>query len=87
MSHHSHDHQKLVLAAESIKRAQLALQDLVQQVYPIGTQLKAELGGHVVHLEVTGHNLFYWSGAGDLIGVNLKTGKPRRFHFGQIITE
>lgn len=74
-------------AAEAVKLAQLALQDLVKAAYPVGTELKAELGGHVLHLKVTGHNRFYGAGAGELHGVNLKTGKPRCFHFSQVIRE
>lgn len=80
-------HQDLVAANNAIKEAQLSLQALIKGVYPVGATVSAHIGGRVVRLEINGHNGAYWSGAGHLHGVNLKTGKPRRFHFSQIIAE
>lgn len=86
MSRCPYNHQDLVEANNAIKEAQLSLQALIKGFYPIGATVSAHLGGRVVRLEITGHNGAYWAGAGDLHGVNLKTGKTRRFHFSQIMT-
>jgi hypothetical protein len=86
MSQCPYGHQDLVQANNAIKVAQLSLQALIKGVYPVGVTVTANLGGHLVHLEITGHNGAYWAGAGDLHGVNLKTGKTRKFHFSQIVT-
>lgn len=82
-----YDHEDLVKANDAIKEAQLSLQALIKGVYPIGATVDVQMGGHRVTVEITGHNGAYWAGAGDLHGVNVKTGKTRRFHFGQIIRD
>lgn len=87
MSHYPYDHQDLVQANNAIKEAQLSLQALIKGVYPVGVTVSVRLGRVVAQVEITGHNGAYWAGAGDLHGVNLKTGKTRRFHFSQIVTE
>ena len=62
-----------------IKQAQKNLCAQAVKDYPIGTLLSVVLGGHMILLEVTGHNKFYWCDAGTIYGENVATGKHRSF--------
>lgn len=72
-------------ATEKVKQAQLALIEAVGKAYPVGTEVVARLGTHRVHLRVTGPRTTYWSGAGQMFGVNVKTGTQREFYDSDVV--
>lgn len=86
MSLSRYTHQDLVQADNAIKEAQISLQCLVRDVYPVGTEVSVKFGRYLVRVKISDHGRAYWSGAGDLFGVNVQTGKVRRFHYGQIVS-
>jgi len=86
MSLSRYTHQDLVQGDNAIKEAQIALQCLVREVYPVGTEVAVKIGRHLVRVAIAGHNQSYWYGAGYLYGVNVATGKERRFHYSQIVS-
>lgn len=83
----TYQHHDLVQADKVITEAQLSLNALVKDVYPAGDSVRVKLGAHIVLVQITDHHTAYWSSAGYLFGVNLKTGRTRKFHFSQIVIE
>lgn len=83
----TYQHHDLVQADNAIKEAQLSLNALVKEVYPVGDSVRVKLGAHTVLVQITDHHTAYWSSAGYLFGDNLKTGRTRKFHFSQIVSE
>lgn len=53
--------------------------EAVQRTYPIGAHLTAELGGHSISIEVTGHSASWWHRPGLIYGRNRVSGADRRF--------
>jgi len=82
-----YNHQDLVEANNVIKEAQLSLQALITGVYPIGAEVAVRIGRNVVRVAICGYGASYATSPGDLWGDNIATGRRRRFHFSQIITE
>lgn len=56
----------------------------VQHTYPKGAKVLADVGGHLITVEITGHGA-YWSRPGELFGTNVKTGKARHFHHRHVL--
>jgi hypothetical protein len=72
-------------AGEALKQAQIALMDTINAAYPIGTEVTAKLGRSTVTIKITRLGTAYWSRPEELIGVNVLTGKTRRFHYSAIL--
>lgn len=87
MSRIGYTKQDAIDANNAIKEAQLSLVAVLKDAYPVGSKIKAKLGRSIVSIEVTGHAYAYWSEPGEISGFNVKTGKPRCFHFSQIQDE
>ena len=69
---------KLALGIE-LKQKEICL--LALNEYPVGTIVDVEIHGHqAVRIEIKGHNDNWWSGAGEIYGVNIFTGKDRKFN-------
>lgn len=71
-------------AEEAADVAQREYSEAVQRAYPIGRILRADVGGHQITVEVTGHGAF-WSRPGEIFGTNVKTGKARQFHHRHVL--
>lgn len=56
----------------------------VQHTYPKGTKVRADVGGHLITVEITGYGS-YWSNPGELYGTNVKTGKARHFSHRHVL--
>lgn len=68
--------------AKALKEAEISLRIALQQAYPVGLPVVAELGGRQIVVSVTGHGTP--SAPGDIRGVNMATGKARKFHYSAI---
>jgi len=75
---------KVKQALDNYEAASRAVMDAVQQAYPIGLRMEVKLGGHNIFIEVTAHSSSWWHQPAEIIGVNVSTGKLRRFHPSQI---
>lgn len=64
----------------ALDKASLMFSQAVRAAYPAGTCVVALLGGHEVTLRVISH-----PGIGNFYGVNVKTGKRRRFTHSAIV--
>lgn len=78
------DQGNVIAAEETATVAQRAYSETVQRAYPIGRILRADVGGHQITVEVTGHGAF-WSRPGEIFGTNVKTGKARHFHHRHVL--
>lgn len=56
----------------------------VQHTYPKGSKVQADVGGHLITVEITGYGS-YWCNPGELYGTNLKTGKHRHFSHTHVL--
>jgi len=59
------------------KASAQALIRAIARTYPVGMELKAEIGGHVIQGEVIRHQDSWWSAPGEFTIRNVKTGKDR----------
>lgn len=71
-------------ATKAVQAANEDLMRVVERVYPIGRVVDVHLGGHLLTLKVVGHGRYWWSGAGEIYGENIKSGKVRTFHDRQV---
>ena len=70
---------ELKQAEEKYQRAAESLMETVQTLYPLGSVVVAELGGHLIELRITGHSQSWWCEPNYLYGTNINTEKKRRF--------
>jgi len=77
---------------EKIKAAKKAHQEaaenliaVVREVYPVGTKLNVQIGIPVLTIKVTGHSTAWWCDPGQMIGINVITGKNRTFSPSQVL--
>lgn len=76
--------QKVVDAQREYEQAAKDLMATVAEVYPIGMELTADLGGRLLILEVIGHAACWWSSPTKIFGRNIVSGKVREFYPSQI---
>ncbi|MCO7516448.1 hypothetical protein NJF44_15545 [Pseudomonas guariconensis] len=81
---HLIDQGNVIAAEETANVAKREYSEAVQRAYPIGRILRADVGGHQITVEVTGHGAF-WSRPGEIFGTNVKTGKARQFHHRHVL--
>ena len=72
-------------AGARMEQAQQELVKAVQEAYPPGTIVRAELGETVVTLRVDRVDDCWWSAPGRILGINVKTGKLRQFYDFQVV--
>lgn len=72
-------------ADNELMMAQVGLLAAVRRVYPAGSRLMIQAGGHKIEIEVTGHCAAWWSHPGYIYGKNLKSNKPRTFHHSAVL--
>jgi hypothetical protein len=73
-------------ATNKYEEAAQLLCEAVEEEYPVGTFLMAEMAGHKLELEVTGHSFAWWSRPGEMYGRNIKTSKDRSFYPYQVVS-
>ncbi|MGO4801180.1 hypothetical protein ACEN2T_18020 [Pseudomonas sp. W22_MBD1_FP4] len=71
-------------ASKALREAQISLSLAVQLAYPVGVEVIAKIGGSKVTVKVGSYGS-NWASPGDVCGVNVKTGKNRRFHYTSIL--
>ncbi|AZC35884.1 hypothetical protein [Pseudomonas chlororaphis] len=70
-------------AADALETAHRDLRDAVERAYPVGSQLRVDLGDHRATFEVLGHPSAVSPGA--ISAINIKTGKRRRLDYSRVL--
>lgn len=74
-------------AKAAYENAARSLVETVTREYPVGTVMTVQLGGHELRVRVVRHSESWWYNPGEIVGENIRTGKIRRFHASDIVTE
>lgn len=71
-------------AKRRYESAARSLVDAVKREYPVHSVVSVTIGKSTFQAVVTGHNECWWSGPGEIFGINVNTGKTRRFRVSDI---
>lgn len=69
-------------AAAEYAAAETALRAALRLAYPVGCEVWVKIGRHGLRIRITGHGSP--SSPGGVVGVNVATGKRRKFHHAAI---
>lgn len=67
-------------ARQAYEQAAKNLLQATKDEYPAGMVVDVKLGAAVVRIQITGHYDSWWSGPGQMRGINVVTGKRRDFY-------
>jgi len=76
---------RVTKAKTDYKAAAEHLMAVIRAEYPIGDVVDVELGNAIVTVEITRHTDSWWHRPTEVTGVNIHTGKTRRFTPEQIV--
>lgn len=74
------------VAAHAHQLAAERLIEAVRKAYPVGSLVFIENGRHLaLKIRITGHSDNWWSDPGTIYGINIRTGKRRKFCYSAVI--